>query len=357
MPRCRGRTATPKRTASDVVSAIREQNVQVAAGAIGQQPVGSPVDFELQVNAKGRLISTEEFGQIIVKTGLNGEKTLLKDVARIELGAAGYSLRSLLNNKTAVALPIFQSPGANAIQLSEHVRRTMEELKNNFPEGIDYAVVYDPTVFVRRSIEAVVHTLLEAILLVVLVVILFLQTWRASIIPLLAVPVSIVGTFSILYLLGFSINALTLFGLVLAIGIVVDDAIVVVENVERNIEAGLSPRDASYKAMEEVSGPIIAICLVLCAVFVPVAFLSGLTGEFYRQFALTIAFSTVISALNSLTLSPALSAILLKSREAPPDRLTRVLDRSLGWIFRPFNRAFRRGSQRYGAGVARVIRR
>ena len=209
----------------------------------------------------------------------------------------------------------------------------------------------------RDGIREVVKTLFEAILLVVIVVVLFLQTWRASIIPLVAVPISIVGTFAVLLGFGFSINTLSLFGLVLAIGIVVDDAIVVVENVERNIEAGLSPRDASYKAMEEVSGPIIAIGLVLCAVFVPVAFLSGLTGEFYRQFALTIAFSTVISALNSLTLSPALSAILLKSREAPPDRLTRVLDRSLGWIFRPFNRVFKRGSQRYGTTVASIIRR
>src|SRR3989454_7955190 len=288
MPRCRGRTATPKRTASDVVSAIREQNVQVAAGAIGQQPVSSPVDFELQVNAKGRLISTEEFGQIIVRTGPNGEKTLLKDVARLELGAAGYSLRSLLNNKTAVAIPIFQLPGANALQLSKDVRRTMEELKQNFPEGVDYSVVYDPTVFVRRSIEAVVHTLFEALLLVVLVVILFLQTWRASIIPLAAVPVSLVGTFAVMLALGFSINALSLFGLVLAIGIVVDDAIVVVENVERNIALGLSPFDATKRAMKEVTGPIVATALVLCAVFIPTAFISGLTGQFYKQFAITI---------------------------------------------------------------------
>src|SRR5580765_3638575 len=310
-------------TASDVVNAIREQNVQVAAGAIGQQPVSNPVDFELQVTAKGRLISTEEFGQIIVKTGPNGEKTLLKDVARIELGASGYSLRSLLNNKTAVALPIFQSPGANAIQLSENVRRTMEDLKKNFPEGIDYSVVYDPTVFVRRSIEAVVHTLFEAILLVVLVVILFLQTWRASIIPLAAVPVSLVGTFAAMLALGFSINALSLFGLVLAIGIVVDDAIVVVENVERNIALGLSPENAARKAMSEVTGPIVATALVLSAVFIPTAFISGLTGQFYKQFALTIAVSTVISAINSLTLSPALCAVLLKEHSAPKDWFAR----------------------------------
>src|SRR5499427_1956086 len=344
-------------TASDVVNAIREQNVQVAAGGIGQQPVNRPVNFELQINAKGRLITTEEFGQIIIKTGPNGEKILLKDVARLELGASGYSLRSLLNNKTAVALPIFQTPGANAIQLSDNVRSTMEELKKNFPEGLDYAVVYDPTVFVRHSIEAVVHTLLEAILLVVIVVIIFLQTWRASIIPLAAVPVSLVGTFAVMLALGFSINNLSLFGLVLAIGIVVDDAIVVVENVERNIALGLSPEDAARRAMTEVTGPIIATALVLCAVFVPTAFISGLTGQFYKQFAITIAISTVISAFNSLTLSPALSALLLKGCHEPKDGLSRIMDRLFGWFFRPFNRFFQWSGNKYSAGVGAVIRK
>src|SRR5213594_613617 len=344
-------------TASDVVNAIREQNVQVAAGAIGQQPVSQPMNFELQINAKGRLISEEEFGQIIVKTGPHGEKTLLKDVARIQLGAAGYSLRSLLNNKTAVAIPIFQSPGANAIQLSENVRHTMDELKKNFPEGIDYSVVYDPTVFVRHSIEAVVHTLLEAILLVVIVVILFLQTWRASIIPLAAVPVSLIGTFAVMLALGFSINNLSLFGLVLAIGIVVDDAIVVVENVERNIALGLSPVDAAKRAMGEVTSPIIATALVLCAVFIPTAFISGLSGQFYKQFAITIAISTVISAFNSLTLSPALSAVLLQQHGAKKDVLSRTIERLFGWFFRPFNRFFAWSSHKYSAGVAGVIRK
>jgi hydrophobe/amphiphile efflux-1 (HAE1) family protein len=327
-------------TASDIVDAIREQNVQVAAGAIGQQPVSRPVQFELQINAKGRLISEEEFGQIIVKTGPNGEKTLLKDVARIELSAGSYSLRSLLNNKRAVAIPIFQTPGANALQLSTDVRSKMDELKKNFPQGIDYSVVYDPTVFVRHSIEAVIHTLLEAVLLVVIVVIIFLQTWRASIIPLAAVPVSLVGTFAVMLGLGFSINNLSLFGLVLAIGIVVDDAIVVVENVERNIALGLSPVDAAKRAMSEVTSPIIATALVLCAVFVPTAFISGLTGQFYKQFAITIAISTIISAFNSLTLSPALCAVLLKDHHAPKDWFARFMETGLGWFFRPFNRAF-----------------
>jgi hydrophobe/amphiphile efflux-1 (HAE1) family protein/NodT family efflux transporter outer membrane factor (OMF) lipoprotein len=351
------KVASRNLTASDVVAAIREQNVQVAAGAIGQQPVGKPVDFELQINAKGRLISTEEFGQIIVKTGPNGEKTLLKDIARIELSAGSYSLRSLLNNKTAVALPIFQTPGANALQLSTDVRHTMEELKKNFPDGVDYSVVYDPTVFVRHSIEAVVHTLAEAILLVVVVVIIFLQTWRASIIPLAAVPVSLVGTFAVMLAFGFSINNLSLFGLVLAIGIVVDDAIVVVENVERNIALGLSPGDAARRAMSEVTSPIIATALVLCAVFIPTAFISGLTGQFYKQFAITIAISTVISAINSLTLSPALCAVLLKEHGARKDWLARFMEKAFGWFFTPFNRVFAWSGNKYSAGVGSVLRK
>jgi hydrophobe/amphiphile efflux-1 (HAE1) family protein len=352
-----GKVAARGLAASDVVNAIREQNVQVAAGVVGAPPMSVPVDYQLTINARGRLTTEEEFGDIILKTGENGEITRLRDVARLELGAGDYALRSLLDGKEAVGIGIFQAPGSNALQLSNTVRATMNELKQNFPQGVEYRIVYDPTVNVRDGIREVVKTLFEAILLVVLVVVLFLQTWRASIIPLVAVPVSIVGTFAILLAFGFSINTLSLFGLVLAIGIVVDDAIVVVENVERNIEAGLSPRDAAHKAMDEVSRPIVAIGLVLCAVFVPVAFLSGLTGEFYRQFALTIAFSTVISAINSLTLSPALSAILLKPRHAPPDRLTRWLDRGLGWLFRPFNRLFASGSARYGSAVNRVIRK
>ncbi|HZI76803.1 MAG TPA: efflux RND transporter permease subunit, partial [Gemmatimonadales bacterium] len=352
-----GKVAARGLTATDVVNAIREQNVQVAAGVVGAPPMPSPVDYQLSINARGRLANEQEFGDIILKTGENGEITRLRDVARLELAAGDYALRSLLNGKEAVGIGIFQAPGSNALQLSSTVRATMEELKKNFPQGVEYRIVYDPTINVRDGIREVVKTLFEAILLVVLVVVLFLQTWRASIIPLVAVPISIVGTFAILLMFGFSINTLSLFGLVLAIGIVVDDAIVVVENVERNIEAGLSPREAAHKAMDEVSRPIIAIGLVLCAVFVPVAFLSGLTGEFYRQFALTFAFSTIISAINSLTLSPALSAILLKPHGAPPDRLTRLIDRGFGWLFRPFNRAFSRGSAGYSSAVNRVLGR
>jgi multidrug efflux pump len=343
-------------TASDVVTAIREQNVQVAAGGVGQQPTSAAVDTELLINTKGRLTNEEEFGAIVVKTGAHGELVHLRDLARIELGASEYALRSLLNNRTAVAIPIFQMPGSNAIEVSNEVRATMAELKKNFPDGLDYNIVYDPTVFVRRSIEAVVHTLLEAIVLVVLVVILFLQTWRASIIPLVAVPVSLVGTFAIMHLLGFSINALSLFGLVLAIGIVVDDAIVVVENVERNIALGRSPLEATKQAMREVTGPIVATALVLAAVFIPTAFITGLTGQFYKQFAITIAISTVISAFNSLTLSPALSALLLKDHHAPKDMLARGMDRALGWFFRPFNRFFDWAAHKYSNGVARLLR-
>ena len=342
-------------TTGDVIDAIREQNLQVAAGALNAPPGPTNSAFQLNINTRGRLINEDDFRNIIVRTDANGGVTHLRDIAKVDLGSDNYALRSLLDNKPAVALPIFARPGSNAIQISDEVRATMAQLKKEFPQGVDYSIVYDPTVFVRGSIEAVAHTLLEAILLVVLVVILFLQTWRASIIPLVAVPVSLIGTFAVMYLIGFSLNALSLFGMVLAIGIVVDDAIVVVENVERHIELGQSPKEATRKAMHEVTGPIVATALVLCAVFIPTAFISGLTGQFYRQFALTIAISTVISAFNSLTLSPALAAILLKGHNAPKDRLTRGIDRAFGWLFRPFNRMFHRGSERYVGGVKRLL--
>jgi multidrug efflux pump len=344
-------------TASDVVAAIREQNVQVAAGTIGASPSLADVPMQLSVNAHGRLRTAEEFSNIILKTSADGAVTRLGDVARVELDAAQYSLRSLLDNKPAVGMAIMQSPGANALAVSDQVRTTMKELSADFPSSVKSSIVYDPTQFVRSSIEAVIRTLLEAIMLVVLVVIVFLQTWRASVIPLLAVPVSIVGTFSLLLAFGYTINALSLFGLVLAIGIVVDDAIVVVENVERNIAEGLSARDATYRAMREVSGPIIAIALTLVAVFVPLAFMTGLSGQFFKQFAMTIAISTVISAVNSLTLSPALAALLLKGHGEPPDGLTRAMNRLLGGFFGRFNRFFGRTSDRYAGGVSGVVSR
>ncbi len=344
-------------TATDVVTAIREQNRQVAAGALGAPPSDAGNSFQLSINAQGRLVSEEEFENIIIRVGDNGEITRLRDIARVELGSNQYALRSLLNNQPTVAIPVFQRPGSNAIEISDSVRGRMAELKKSFPQGMDYEVVYDPTIFVRGSIEAVVHTLLEAVVLVVLVVVLFLQTWRASIIPLAAVPVSLIGTFAVMHMFGFSLNTLSLFGLVLAIGIVVDDAIVVVENVERNIALGKSPVEATRQAMKEVTGPIVATTLVLCAVFVPTAFISGLSGQFYQQFALTIAISTVISAINSLTLSPALAAILLKDHHAPKDAFSRGLDKLFGgWLFAPFNRMFERASNRYVGTVRRVLR-
>jgi multidrug efflux pump len=344
-------------TASDVVQAIREQNVQVAAGVLGAPPTNTgSTAFQLLVNTQGRLTTEEEFGNIIVRAGKDGQITRVRDVGRVELGSSTYALRSLLDNKPAAALPISQRPGSNALLTSQQVRDTMERLKKNFPEGVDYKIVYDPTVFVRESIRAVGHTFIEALILVVIVVLVFLQTWRASIIPLLALPVSLVGTFSIMLALGFSLNTLSLFGLVLAIGIVVDDAIVVVENVERNIELGYEPHEATRRAMNEVSGPIVAIALVLCAVFVPTAFIVGLSGEFYKQFALTIAISTVISAFNSLTLSPALAALLLKPHGAKKDLLTRAIDFAFGWFFKLFNRFFGKTSSGYGKLVTHTLR-
>ncbi len=297
-------------TAGDVVRALREQNLQVAAGTLGQQPAPRNVSFQLSISAQGRLVDEAEFGDVIVRSTTDGATVRLRDVARLELGA----------------------------------------------KGVAYSIVYDPTRFVRASIEEVVRTLLVALGLVTLVVIVFLQTWRASVIPLVAVPVSLVGTFAIMKVLGFSINALSLFGMVLAIGIVVDDAIVVVENVQRHIAQGQAPREAAHRAMDEVSGPIIAIALVLSSVFVPIAFIPGLTGQFYKQFALTIAISTLISAFNSLTLSPALAAALLQADDAPKDAATRVMDRLFGWFFRPFNRFFAAASRGYVRAVQRVLR-
>lgn len=344
-------------TAGDVIASLREQNQQVAAGSLGAQPVPNAAKFQILLNVKGRLQSIEEFENVIVKVGERGAITRLKDVARVEIGQDSYALRSLLNGQQAVAMPIFQRPGSNAIELSDEVRATMQLAAEDFPAGMTYDIVYDPTVFVRGSIEAVIKTLLEAIVLVVIVVVVFLQTWRASIIPLIAVPVSLIGTFAVMQWLGVSINTLSLFGLVLAIGIVVDDAIVVVENVERNIENGLSPIEATRVAMSEVTGPIIAIALVLCAVFIPTAFISGLTGQFYKQFALTITISTIISAFNSLTLSPALSAILLKPHHAKPDLLTRVMNKLFGgWLFKPFNRVFDKASNAYQATIKKLVR-
>ncbi|MDR3724794.1 MAG: multidrug efflux RND transporter permease subunit [Terracidiphilus sp.] len=343
-------------TSDDVISAIREQNVQVSAGQLGAEPSPSKPDFLTSINVRGRLTSPEEFSHIVLKSGTDGQVVHLSDVARVELGSSDYTLHTYIDSKDTALVGIFLTPGANALGVAKEVYTKLKELSKAFPDDVSYKVIWDPTEFIRDSIEAVQHTLIEAVILVVIVVIVFLQTWRASIIPLIAVPVSIVGTFAWLFILGYSINTLTLFGLVLAIGIVVDDAIVVVENVERFIEDGMSPQKAAQQAMKEVSGPIIAIALVLCAVFVPMAFLTGITGQFYKQFAVTIAISTVISAINSLTLSPALAAKLLHAPGAPKDWLARVIDRLLGWFFRPFNRLFKRSSKAYQSTVERSFR-
>ncbi len=307
-------------TATDVVAAITQQNTQVAAGQIGQPPVASGQVFQFTMSTMGRLIDAEQFADMILKTDDYGRLVRLRDVANIELGAQAYDQTCTLDGKPSVALSIYQLPGSNALDTAQQVRNKMDELKTRFPEGLDYSIVYDTTPFINESINEVFKTLRDAVILVAVVVLLFLQNWRSAIIPLIAVPVAIIGTFVVMAAMGFSLNTLTLFGLVLAIGIVVDDAIVVVEAVEHHIEHGLAPRAATIRAMEQVSGPVIAVGLVLSAVFVPCAFIKGITGQFFRQFALTIAVSTVISAFNSLTLSPALTALLLRPR---PDKETR----------------------------------
>ncbi len=343
-------------TTSDVITAVQAQNVQVAAGTLGAEPAPKGTDFQLIVNTKGRLTDPKEFERIIVKRGTDGQLVRLGDVGYAELGSKTYVNGSFLNGRPSVGIAIFQLPGANALQTAASIQAEMKRLAASFPPGLKYDIAYNPTTFIAESINAVMHTLGEAIVLVVIVVLIFLQSWRATIIPLCAVPVSLVGTFAVMKVFGFSLNNLSLFGLVLAIGIVVDDAIVVVENVERWLEHGHSPVEATEKAMDEVSGAVVAIAIVLTAVFVPTALISGITGQFYRQFALTIAVATVISAFNSLTLSPALAAMLLRPRDAKPDVLTRGINFLLGWFFRLFNKTFDAANRGYTWIVQRLIR-
>jgi hydrophobe/amphiphile efflux-1 (HAE1) family protein len=344
-------------TSGDLVRAIREQNVQVAAGSLGQQPAPSGTEFQYTLTAQGRLKEAKEFGEIVLRTGANGDVIRVRDVARVELGGRDYAVKSYRDGANAISLRVFQLPGTNALQTADAVYAEMKRLAERFPPGVAYSINYDPTRFVRQSFKSVLHTLLEAIALVVLVVILFLQTWRASIIPLLAVPVSLIGTFAVMQMLGSSLNNLSLFGLVLAIGIVVDDAIIVVENVERYLAKGYGPREATLRAMKEVTGAVVAVALVLCAVFIPVAFLGGITGQFYRQFALTIAVATVISAINSLTLSPALSALLLRPHTAGDHRHEGFLLRAIHGFFGGFNKGFDWLSSGYGRLVKGIVRR
>lgn len=344
-------------TPTDVVAALQEQNVQVAAGALGQPPINGHQAFQFTVMTQGRLVEPDEFSKIVVKTGADGRIVHLTDIGRVALGAQNYTTNSYLSAQPAVGIGISQLPGSNALKTAQEVRKTMAELGQNFPPGMEYRIIYDPTVFISESVNAVYHTIFEAAILVVIVVLAFLQSWRSTLIPLIAIPVSLIGTFAAMLALGFSLNNLSLFGLVLAIGIVVDDAIVVVENVERHIAEGLSPRDASRKAMEEVGGAVVSIALVLAAVFIPTAFLAGITGQFYRQFALTIAVSTVISATVSLTLSPALTTLLLKPHHAKPDWFTRFLNGSLGWFFRGFNKVFTKSAHGYSDVIRGILRR
>ncbi len=349
-------------TASEVVSAVQQENQQVAAGQLSQPPIAGGATFQPTLSVLGRLTTPEQFGNIVVKTGRRAPGGVvtpvvrLRDVARIELGAQQYDQFCLTDGRSSAGLGVFQTPTANALDTADGIRAKMEELKNRFPEDLDYEIYYDTTPFIRESIVEVLKTMFDAIILVALVVLVFLQNWRAALIPLAAMPVAIVGTFAVMAALGFSLNNLTLFGLVLAIGIVVDDAIVVVENVERWLAEGLAPREAARKAMAEVTGPVVAVALVLCAVFVPCAFIGGISGQFFRQFALTIAVSTVISAFNSLTLSPALAAVLLKPHGARRDWLTIVMDALFGWFFRLFNWGFDRSTSLYTRGVGLLLR-
>jgi multidrug efflux pump len=343
-------------TAGDVANAVREQNMQVAAGHFGQPPTTSAKPFEFPITTVGRLAEPEQFEEIVLRTTSDGRKVRVKDIGHVELNAKNLDSTSKVDGKPNGSVAVFALPDANAIATAKRVLNRMEELKKSFPEDVDYVVSLDMTPFIRESINEVIRTLVAAVILVAIVVLLFLQNWRSALIPLLAVPVAIVGTFAVMAAIGFSLNNLTLFGLVLAIGIVVDDAIVVVEAVEHHIEEGKTPRQAAHKAMEEVSGPVVAVALVLSAVFVPCAFISGITGQFFRQFALTIAVSTIISAFNSLTLSPALAAILLPRRGAKKDLLGRLLDLLLGWFFRLFNWAFRRGTGLYTGMVGLALR-
>jgi len=344
-------------TPADVSAALRSQNIQVASGVIGQPPLDKSADFQLIVNTLGRLLDPEQFSNLIVRTGEDGRVIRVRDVARVELGGREFTINSYLDGLSAVPLAITQQPGSNALTTSDGVEKAIAEIAKTFPDGLEYRIVYNPTVFVRESIDSVIHTLFEAAILVVIVVLVFLQNWRASVIPLLAIPVSLIGTFAAMMLFGFSLNMLSLFGLVLAIGIVVDDAIVVVENVERHIANGLSPRAASYKAMDEVTAAVIAIAVGLSAVFVPTAFITGISGQFYRQFALTIAVSTLLSAFNSLTLTPALCALLLRPHGAKKDWFTIVWDFLFGWFFNWFNRTFEVVTRQYAWLVGWNVRK
>jgi hydrophobe/amphiphile efflux-1 (HAE1) family protein len=344
-------------TAADVVNALRAQNVQVSAGTLGQPPLDSDTAFQVNLTTRGRFRTADEFAAAIVATGADGRLVRVGDVARVELGAQDYVRNSYLNGETAAGMGVFQRPGSNAVETAQEVRDLMKELSKDFPAGLEYRIAYDPTVFVEESIEAVNHTIFEAVILVVLVIVVFLQSWRAAAIPIVAIPVSLIGTFAVMSAAGFSLNSLSLFGLVLAIGIVVDDAIVVVEDMERNLERGLSAREASRVTMIEVGAALVSMGLVLAAVFVPTAFLGGISGQFFRQFGLTIAVATLISVFNSLTLSPAIGALLLRARHDETSVADRIWRSVLGRFFRWFERLYEAASRLYVHIVTRLLRR
>ncbi len=341
-------------TAGEVVSALQAQNVQVASGVLNQPPVPRSGAFEVNVETLGRLADPRQFGNILIRTDADGRVTRVRDIARVELGAQDYNTNAYLDDRQAVPLLIFQQPGTNALATAARIKATMQDLAKSFPSGLRYDIVYDTTLFVAQSVNEVYKTIFEAVILVIIVVLLFLQTWRASLIPIVAIPVSLIGTFAMLSAIGFSLNNLSLFGLVLAVGIVVDDAIVVVENVERNIRAGKTPRDAAHETMDEVGAALIAIALVLSAVFVPAAFIGGISGQFFRQFAVTIATATVISCIVSLTLSPALCALLFKPHREQEGRGS-LLTRPVRLFFRGFNFGFEKLSGGYAGMTGAIV--
>ncbi len=352
------RAAARDLTATEIVEAVRQNNTQVASGSLNRMPIEHPGAFELAVESQGRFIDPEQFGDIVVKRGAGGRVTRLSDVARVELGAQDYSTQGYLDGNPALPIQVFQRPGTNALATAEDVKKLMKELSTEFPPGVAYNIAFNPTQFIADSVREVYLTIFEAMILVVVVILLFLQSWRAAVIPIVAIPIALIGTFGVMAAFGFSINNLTLFGLVLAVGIAVDDAIVVVENIERYLQQGLSPREAAHKTMEEVSGALIAIALVLSAVFVPTAFITGISGQFYRQFALTIASATLISALISLTLSPALGALLLKPHGAETKRnpLIRAVVAPFAWCGKLFNVGFNGFARTYGVLMRRLVR-
>ena len=343
-------------TAGEVVAALRSQNVQIASGTLNTLPSGSQSAFEINIQTQGKLVTTEDFENVIIKSNGNGRIVQLKDIGRVELGAQNYATKGYLGKDPAIAMPVFQQPGGNALETAAEIQAVMVELSKKFPEDLEYKIAYNPTEFIQKSVDEVYHTIFEAVILVILVILLFLQSWRAAIIPILAIPVSLIGTFAVMQAIGFSLNNLTLFGLVLAIGIVVDDAIVVVENMERYLAKGLSPKEAAHKTMDEVGGALVAIGLVLIAVFIPTAFLDGISGQFYKQFGMTIAVATAISVFVSLTLSPAMAALLMRHEVKDKNKKTSIILKPFAYVGDRFNHLMDRLSDKYGKSVQKLVR-